>query len=428
MSLTIFKFLFRIYYFVFSFKLFKSKKDKHTVIYFNTHDKGGGAAKICSQLFSYFKNSNMYVLVKRTKENKIYSFDPNLWSRLGQYAREIEKKYGLIDFSKLGLIHLINDTKFQKAQIIHLHNTHGYYMSFLAMEKVFSSKKVIWTLHDDYMITGHCSFSMTCNKWIEGCKACPDLTIYPSLDFDSTKINQIQKKHLFQKIQPFIVTPSKWLEERIRLKYPFLKNVTTIYNGVNTELFYPIKDRISLRNKYEISIEKKVFLFVAELSTNNPFKGGEIIRTILENELPENWLLITVGDKNVISINDKHLSFPYINSDSFLNELYNLADIMIYPTKADNLPLVVIESMSCGVPVIASNIGGVNEIISDEEDGFLINEFKLESYYNALKKYFELSEYEKNEISNNARNKILKHFDQSIMLESYSRLYNKVLN
>ena len=92
MSLTIFKFLFRIYYFVFSFKLFKSKKDKHTVIYFNTHDKGGGAAKICSQLFSYFKNSNMYVLVKRTKENKIYSFDPNLWSRLGQYAREIEKK------------------------------------------------------------------------------------------------------------------------------------------------------------------------------------------------------------------------------------------------------------------------------------------------------------------------------------------------
>jgi glycosyltransferase involved in cell wall biosynthesis len=426
MLLFSFKTFFRIYFYFFNFSVKKEKVEKGRVVYINTHDKGGGAAKVCNQLLNYFKKSSMFVLVKRTDQANIQDFDPRLWSRIGEYALRIEKKYGIIDFSKLGLIRLVNQVNFQKSEIVHLHNTHGYYISFLAMEVAFSSKKVVWTLHDDYMITGHCSFSMTCDKWKRGCENCSDLKIYPALDFDSAHINQIQKEILLKKIQPCIVTPSKWLENRVREKYPFLKNVQTIFNGVNTTIFFPIEDKKSLRTKYEIASDRKIILFIAELSTNNPFKGGEIVRSLLELDLPNDWLFITVGDKQVQSNNTNHFTFPYISSDAILNELYNLADVMIYPTKADNLPLVVLESMSCGIPVIASAIGGINEIIDDRIDGFLVQEFKLENYFKSLTEFFFLEEIFRNQISYNARVKILKLFDENKMYQSYSKLYDQL--
>ena len=398
------------------------------IILFNTHDKGGGAAKICHQLFESIPESTMFVREKRLHEKNIFEFDPDLWNRIGTIARSVEKKRGILDFGKIGVLKLLTNLKFQESNLIHLHNIHGYYLSFYALEKISSKKKLIWTLHDDYILTGHCSFAMTCEKWLNGCGNCPSLNVYPSLSSDTTELNLKEKIKSIKKMQPYIVTPSKWLAERVARKYPFLEGVNVIYNGVDINVFKPSSEIISLKIKNKIPLDKKVILFIAELSVNNPFKGGDILMEIVDFfQQKSEYIFLTVGGIN----SDKYpnvISLPYINEDVKLAELYNLADVMLYPTKADNLPLVVLESMACGTPVIASNIAGIPEIIDHTKNGYLIDNSIVSDFINSIELLFNLSDELKIEMSNAAHEKIRDKFSLDLMIDNYRSIYNLLLS
>ena len=53
-------------------------------------------------------------------------------------------------------------------------------------------------------------------------------------------------------------------------------------------------------------------------------------------------------------------------------EVYQASDIYLHPSKADTFPNVILEAMSCGTPVIASDVGGIPEQISDQVDGRIL--------------------------------------------------------
>ncbi len=410
--------------YVFYLKTFikKNKKSEEIqIIYFNTHDKGGGAAKICFQLFESFQNSVLFVKHKRQFSEKIIEFDPDLWNRIGEYARDVERKKGILDFGKIGALKLFSNIKYQKSSIIHLHNSHGYYLSFYALEKIVYNKKLIWTLHDDYILTGHCSFSMLCDRWEFGCGNCPNLNIYPSLINDTTKINLKEKIATIKKLQPYIITPSKWLANRVKHQFPFLKNIEVIYNGVNTEVFLPF-DKIKTRKELGLPLNKKLVLYVAEFSTLNPFKGGEIIREIILDTKFSNICFITVGGNNETYLKN-HLSYPYINNEDELAKLYAACDVLLYPTQADNLPLVVLESMACGTPVIASKLGGIPEII-DGLNGVLIEDSRsVEAFRLGLLYFLNLSDSQVVSMRIKALKTIKERFTLNEMLFSYERIY-----
>lgn len=415
-------------YTFFRFKIFHFKvlkKNTNKVIYFNTHDQGGGAAKVCFQLFSNLSTSFLFVRGKRSDHPRVIPFESDLWNFAGRLARKIENEQHIIDFGKIGVLTLLNNTKFIQSSIVHIHNSHGYYLSFLGIQLAFKGKKIIWTLHDDYLLTGHCSFTMNCEKWLAQCESCPSLDVYPALKVDTTTLNQLEKKELLLQLQPCLVTPSNWLADRVKLKYPFLNNVKVIHNGVDTNVFNPIKNNNSLRTKYTIPTDKKVILFIAELSLKNPFKGGDIILEIVDVfKGNEDYVFLTVGGE--AHSHNNLISLPYIKDDHVLSEVYNLADIMLYPTRADNLPLVILESMSCGVPVLSNDIAGIPEIIEDGIDGFLVSDHVLESYITKLDYYFRLNAENKNIIKENARRKIISKFDLKKMVSNYQVLYNYI--
>jgi glycosyltransferase involved in cell wall biosynthesis len=402
-----------------------TKETKNSVSYFNTFDIGGGAAKVCFQLFTNNPNSVLFVREKRSSDDRVIAFDPDLWSRIGQFARKIEKR-GIIDYGKIGSFNLMRNLFFSNSKILHLHNTHGYYLSFLALKHLAINKKVVWTLHDEYLLSGHCSFTINCDRWKKGCGSCPDLKIYPSLEFDSTQINLLEKKKILFKIQPFIVAPSEWLAKRVKIKYPFLKNIQVIYNGVDLNVFKPKSNLDELKIKYNIPLQKFIVLFVAELSLANPFKGGDILIEIInEFKNRSDILFLTIGGNS--SDYPNVISLPYIADEVIISDLYGLSDVMLYPTKADNLPLVVLESMACGTPVISSNIGGISEIIDDTKNGFLIDENNKTEFIKILHTFYEMSEDKKSELSNNAIQKIKHDFSLEKMLSSYKRLYKNLI-
>ena len=151
--------------------------------------------------------------------------------------------------------------------VIHLHNLHGYYLN---LELLFNylkknKKPVIWTLHDCWPFTGHCSYfdCVGCQKWRnEGCHACPQKKQYPSsVLVDRSEKNFLEKKSLFTGFDCMtIVTPSQWLAGLV--KHSFLKEypVKVIHNGIALSSFKPTNG--SFREKYGLS-DKTILLGVA---------------------------------------------------------------------------------------------------------------------------------------------------------------------
>jgi glycosyltransferase involved in cell wall biosynthesis len=392
----------------------------------NTFDKNGGAAKIAFELSKALQDQFpicFFVKYKNLDEKWIKKIPILKYSFLQEVLRREAVKSGWIEFTGFHSLKLLYDSFYINSNVVHIHNLHEEFFSPALYSIVFRGKKVIWTLHDESFITGHCGFSMNCNNWIKGCGECPDLSIYPPVKFDNTKKVLAQKKKWILDIQPIVVCPSSWLAKRVKESYPTLKEIVVIPNGINTEIFKPV-DQTQARNKLGLPLNKKIVLFVAEFSTNNPFKGGAIIRNLIVDSTLTEFVFITVGGDNTTGFVN-HITYPYIDKDTDLAILYAASDVLLYPTQADNLPLVVLESMACGTPVIASALGGIPEIISNNENGFLVENFKKESAFkDALHAFLSLDEENLNRLKLNARETVCSNFELLQMVARYKTIYS----
>lgn len=407
----------------------KKKKTDRKISIINTYDKGGGAAKIAYQLLNN-RNSifefNLYVKYKKTKDLRVYILEEPKINKVTRWFIEMERFGDWLDFSKTNAFSLLSSEFFSKSQIIHLHNLHGGYFSYASLPALMSSKKIIWTLHDDHLLTGHCASSLNCENWKSGCGNCPDLTIYPPIKKDNTRNLFIQKQKVLQKIQPVIVCPSEWLKTKINYSHPFLKDVRVINNGVDTNLYKPI-NKNEVRKKYKIDSDAIIIVFAAELALKNPFKGGKTAIETFKKLTQENIYFISIGSQND-KISEKHIVFDYVDNESQLAELFGLSDLLIYPSWSDNFPLVILEAMSCGVPVIGSNVGGIPEIIRNNVNGYLISDYKNpDKYVEKIKHYLTLSTKEKLELSNKTREIILSNYRIENMYDKYNKLYHELV-
>ena len=106
--------------------------------------------------------------------------------------------------------------------------------------------------------------------------------------------------------------------------------------------------------------------------------------------------------------------------------LYSLASAFILPSFSESFPLTILEAMSCGVPVIASDIGGVPEIVQNEKDAILINAGDSKELSNAISRIL-IDDNFVNNIKINARNKILDKFNVETMAKNTANAYIKAI-
>lgn len=419
-------FIFFLNFLRFRIRFHESVKKPKQISIINTFDLGGGAAKIARDLANNFRSSNslrLYVKTKKSKHDWVFEIQSKPYTFLEEVLRREAVKKGWIEFTGFHAKGLLEDPFFQESSVIHLHNLHGEFFSPILFKTLFQDKRVIWTLHDESFITGHCSCTLGCERWKSGCGGCPDLTIYPPVNYDNTDKILFYKKKWITELQLIVVCPSHWLANRVRIAYPALKNITVIPNGVDTDVFQA-KEKTKVRDLLGFPNEKKIVLFVAEFATQNPFKGGAILREIISDSTFSDVIFVTVGGSHKSTYHN-HICYPYIEDENELANLYAACDVLLYPTQADNFPLVVLESMACGTPVISSRIGGIPEIICDKLDGFFVEEYDIETYFKkSLIEFICMDEKEICLIRKNARKKIKENFSLTTMLSKYKQLYN----
>jgi len=214
------------------------------------------------------------------------------------------------------------------------------------------------------------------------------IKIPPSIGINTGAFLLKLKRKIYNQSDITIVTPSLWLKKLADQSPVFEgKKIIHIYNGVEEAVFFK-KNKQTSRLALGLPTDVKTIMFSAEsISIKNAWKGGGMLLEILKkiNELTKkkiNLLVLGHGEMKELDLlkNFKVFHQGYVSSAEVMNNCLNAADVFIYPTKADNLPNVLVESISCGTPCVTFDIGGCSEIIKDGKNGYIIKPFNFNEF------------------------------------------------
>lgn len=260
-----------------------------------------------------------------------------------------------IDISKYSLI--------KNADIIHLHWINQGFLSVKGIERLIASgKPIVWSLHDMWPFTGGCHYSGDCKNFKAGCGNCKFLK-NPSVRDLSFRV--LQSKNGLKDIN--FIASSNWLTGLAKKSsLLFQSNVTALHTPINTDLY---------KRNIKINTGKNAVLFAAS-KISEPRKGFryflEALRLIKKID-PNRKIEVHIAGKT-----DLQFDLPYpviylgdIKAEREMVSAYSNADVFVIPSVEDNLPNTVLESLSCGCPVVGFDTGGIPEMVTHLNDGYI---------------------------------------------------------
>jgi glycosyltransferase involved in cell wall biosynthesis len=260
-------------------------------------------------------------------------------------------------------------------QAIHAHNLHGDWFDLRALPPLAERLPLIWTLHDGWALSGHCAYGVDCRRWQSGCGACPDLQRAPAIRRDGSAANWRARRTIAAAGQLALATPSHWLAAQVRASFWQHHPLRVIANGVDLALFQP-GDRAAARQALGLPADAFIVLFNAAYAAGgNRYKDPTTVAAVLrqlQHRAPDiNWLLLAVGHQPPLPGVERLQRAGYVSDRRQLVRLYQAADVLLHAAHAENHPLVVLEALACGLPVVATAVGGIAEQIDDGVHGFL---------------------------------------------------------
>lgn len=337
----------------------------------------------------------------------------------------------------------------ERPDVVHCHNLHGGYFDLRALSWLSQQVPLVLTLHDAWMLSGHCAHSFDCERWKIGCGHCPDLNIYPAIKRDATAYNWRRKREIYAKSRLYVATPSRWLMQKVEqsILAPAIADARVIPNGVDLSIFRPA-DRREVRRSLGISSDARVLLFTANHVRRNVWKDYETLRTavaLLSERLREKVLFIAMGDRGPeeqVGRAEIRL-IPYTDDPLKVAAYYQAADLYIHAAKADTFPLTILEALACGTPVVATAVGGIAEQVNGLGDtnglsfgwkvygpehatGILVPPGQAEAMAFGIE-YLLRDESRLRQIGKNATETAQRRFDLQRQVDQYLEWYSEIL-
>lgn len=341
--------------------------------------------------------------------------------------------------SRLGLNYLnivssgsmIDHPFHRDADVLNLHNLHGGYFNYRALPKVTRGKPAVFTLHDMWSFTGHCAYSFDCDRWQTGCGQCPYPETYPSITRDATALEWRLKDRIYERCDLHVVTPSRWLCRLADGSMLGRFQVHHIPNGIDLAVFRPLDTRQS-RSELGIPQQAAVLLHAAA-SLLDTRKGADLVLNALAR-LPESVkrdvVLVVMGrgggfleEETGIRVMD----LGYVESEDVKAAAYSAADLLIFPTRADNLPLILQESLACGTPMVSFNVGGVPDMVRPGATGYLAEAENQDDFAEGIIRLLDDSAL-RERMGIRCREIAQEEYDIGMIARKYQDLYNEILN
>jgi glycosyltransferase involved in cell wall biosynthesis len=388
------------------------------VLLVNNQLQLGGAETIVHQLRSRIPNTRL--LVPETRDISAEVMYPRLLSRLNhsRLHNVTEKWFPMYKWTDQRLAKLRNDP----ADIIHLHNFHGDYASVETLAKLIRLKRVVWTFHGLWGVTGGCDHPKGCAGFLRRCGNCPQLGLWPIGEVDHTADQLSRKIALLVDLPLHVVAPSKYFCETIRSSQVGRRwALHHIPNGVDPSKFKPIQAR-----------SERLKILVVNRDFRDPHKGFSMVKEALHFARPTEFELTFAGLNSSWAVAQLRQGFRtrdlgYVADRDKLAQLYGESHIFLFASPAENFPCVVLEAMASGCCVVATPSGGVVEQITDGETGFLATGISGSALAAALDRPLRSPDNIAT-IGEKARLMVIENFSEDAMIEAHARLYEDLMN
>lgn len=309
--------------------------------------------------------------------------------------------------------------------IVHLHWITGGMMSVEDIGRI--RKPIIWSLHDMWPFTGGCHYDNYCAQYKQNCGACPILNSNRNKDLSYFNINR-RLKTLSKVDNLTIVGLSKWLADCASSSRVFSnRTVVNLPNPIDTKIYSKV-EKVQARRILGLSENKKIVLFGGYNAVANPLKGYQELMAALKLIETEDFEIIVFGSPKMDTLIETKLPVHFLGSfsdDIALKIIYNSADVIIQPSKQENLSNIIMESLACGTPVVAFNIGGNPDLIEHKINGYLAAPFEPRDLARGID--WVLNHQNPNNISESALDKVKLTFEMNLVAQKYIALYKSVL-
>jgi glycosyltransferase involved in cell wall biosynthesis len=302
--------------------------------------------------------------------------------------------------------------------------------AFLQIKEIARiTSPIIWTLHDSWPFTGGCYLPEDCRNFEDSCGQCPVLGSKKNKDISWYNWNR--KKKYFPLERMTIVAPSQWMASQARSSALFRDcPVEVIPNAIDTSLFSPGNPQVA-RELLGLPREKKLILFGARHALSDPNKGFDLLCDMLRrlpSSLRQNSSLVQFGEtmeRPFPDVGMEVVSRPEMADESVIVEYYRAADLIVLPSKTENLPNMVSEAMACGLPCVAFHVGGIPEQIVHHKTGCLAPP------YDAAKMADEVAwllgeQVNLSIVREKARERALDCFSNDVVVRQYLDLYRRL--
>jgi glycosyltransferase involved in cell wall biosynthesis len=409
------------------------------VLQVSTSDRGGGAETVALSLHRALRarghDAWLAVGTRWTGDEGVLTIgsgEPVEQPRIARLARALRDPGVLVDLGRgredfrFPESHRVLELPPRTPDVLHLHNLHGGYFDLRLLPFLTGRVPTAVTMHDEWLYTGHCAYTLDCERWLTGCGRCPHLHTYPSLLVDGTAENRRRKRALYEQARMHVVLPSRWLADRAvrSILEPAIASSRVIPNGVDLDVFAP-GGKDEARARLDLPQDAHVLVFAAQGARSNPYKDFGTLRAALARlgaEAGPPVVALALGEE----AEEERLGRVSLRSSTFLGrrevaDRLRAADLYVHSARAENHPLAVLEALACGTPVVASRVGGIPEQVS-AETGLLVRPGDAEALAAAVSKLLADAD-QRARLAQRAADDARARFSLARQVDAYLELY-----
>jgi glycosyltransferase involved in cell wall biosynthesis len=304
--------------------------------------------------------------------------------------------------------------------IVNLHWV-SHFLSPSAVKSLLDSgKPVVWTLHDMLPFTGGCHYTSGCEKFTTNCVECPQVID----NYHNHPQTVLELKERLWENHITIISPSQWLADEARRSRIFRNSrIEVVPNGIDTKE-YQSCDRERAREILGLPQGQKIILFTCHthVERRKGFFEALIMLSLLRRQR-DDIHLVTLGrpSEDGGDLGFSHTNLGFVKSSAELSLIYSACDVTLLPSLEDNLPNVILESLSCGTPVAGFRTGGIGDLIKDGETGYLAPTKDLFALRDAVEKCLTT------DLKRRCRDYATEHLDSTRQAVSYARIFESLI-
>ncbi|MEX9950245.1 glycosyltransferase [Providencia alcalifaciens] len=315
--------------------------------------------------------------------------------------------------------------------IVNLHWVAGETISIEDIGRI--NKPIVWTLHDMWPFCGteHVTHYEDNARWKMGYTSKNRDPLDKGIDLD--KLAWIRKKKAWKKLPMHIIAPSQWMAECAKNSDLFKEfSISVVPNVLNTNIYKPI-DQNLCREILGLPKDKIIILFGAIGGGKDQNKGHDLLisalKELIKSVTYDDVLCIVFGQSEpefTTNIPFRTKWLGHIHDDTTLSLFYNSANMMIVPSRIDNLPQTATEAQACGVPVISFSTTGLVDIVDHKKTGYLAQPFDIKDLAHGIEWIIKNKECHI-ELKHSAREKSLQLWSPNVVIPKYTKIYKDLL-